>query len=222
MLGNIKEITGESKLAFLPSLTGVRLRINVEGINEEEASKKLIKIENKIRSLIQDYIYGIHDEELERVIGKILTERRQTLSIAESCTGGYISSKIVSVPGSSNYYIGGVCVYSNIEKIKLLNIKEDTLKKHGAVSEETAIEMAESVRQIMDTDYAISTTGIAGPSGGTDQKPVGLVWIGFSGKEKKYAMRFLFGNDREVNIQRSAQRALEILRRELLSIPVKF
>ena len=222
MIGNVSEIIGESKLAFLPSTVGVRLRINVEGSSSAEAEEKLVNIEKKIRAKIPDYIYGVNKEELEKVIGVILTERKQTLSVAESCTGGMISSKIVSVPGSSNYYAGGVCVYSNLEKIKILNIKEETLKKYGAVSEETAIEMADGVRELMGTDYALSTTGIAGPSGGTDLKPVGLVWIGFSGKEKKYALSFIFGNNREVNIQRAAQRALEILRRELLNLEIRF
>jgi len=222
MIGNVKEIIGESKLAFLPSSVGVRLRINVEGGSSAEAEEKLTNIEKKIRAKIPDYIYGENKEELEKVIGIILTERKQTLSVAESCTGGMISSKIVSVPGSSNYYAGGVCVYSNLEKIKILNIKEETLKKYGAVSEETAIEMADGVRELMGTDYALSTTGIAGPSGGTDLKPVGLVWIGFSGKEKNYALSFKFGNNREVNIQRASQRALEILRRELLNKEIRF
>ena len=222
MLGDVKKIIGESKLAFLPSAVGVRLRINVDGKDEKETNSKLKIIESKIRAKVGNYVYGVNDDELEKVIGRILKERKQTLSIAESCTGGRISSRIVNVPGSSEYYIGGVCVYSNIEKVKLLDISENTLKKYGAVSEQTAIEMAEGVRQIMNTDYALSTTGIAGPSGGTEQKPVGLVWIGFSSKEKSYAMSFLFGDDRERNIQRASQRALEILRRELLGIEVKF
>ena len=222
MIGNVKEIIGESKLAFLPSATGVRLRINTEGKNEKEAAEKMNIIEDKLRSKINNLIYGSDKEELEKVIGDILTERKQTLSIAESCTGGMISSKIVSIPGSSNYYEGGVCVYSNIEKIKILNIKEETLKKYGAVSEATAMEMAEGVRRLMGTDFSLSTTGIAGPSGGTDQKPVGLVWIGFSGKEKTYAVSFNFGNNREINIQRASHRALEILRRELLNIEIRF
>lgn len=222
MIGNVKEIIGESKLAFLPSATGVRLRINTEGKNEEEAAEKMNIIEDKLRSKINNLIYGSDKEELEKVIGDILTERKQTLSIAESCTGGMISSKIVNIPGSSNYYEGGVCVYSNIEKIKILNIKEETLKKYGAVSEATAMEMAEGVRRLMGTDFSLSTTGIAGPSGGTDQKPVGLVWIGFSGKEKTYAVSFNFGNNREINIQRASHRALEILRRELLNIEIRF
>ncbi|HMS34227.1 MAG TPA: competence/damage-inducible protein A [Ignavibacteria bacterium] len=222
MIGNVKEIIGESKLAFLPSATGVRLRINTEGNSEREAAEKINSIENRLRSKIGYLIYGVDKTELEKVIGDILTERKQTLSVAESCTGGMISSKIVSVPGSSDYYEGGVCVYSNLEKIKLLNIKKETLRKYGAVSEETACEMAGGVRNLMDTDFALSTTGIAGPSGGSGQKPVGFVWIGFSSKEKTYALSFNFGNNREINIQRASQRALEILRRELLNIEIRF
>ena len=115
-----------------------------------------------------------------------------------------------------------VCVYSNLEKIKLLNIENETLNKFGAVSEKTAMEMADGVRNIMNTDFAVSTTGIAGPTGGSDEKPVGLVWIGFSSKEKTYAMSFLFGDERQRNIERASQRALEILRRELLNIKIIF
>ncbi len=222
LIGNVREMIGESKLAFLPSATGVRLRINTEGRSEEEASQKLSSIEEKLRSRINYLIYGTGNDELEKVVGDILRERRQTLSVAESCTGGMISSKIVGIPGSSDYYAGGVCVYSNLEKIKLLNIKEETLNKYGAVSEDTAKEMAAGVRELMDTDYALSTTGIAGPSGGSELKPVGLVWIGFSDNKKTYALRFNFGHNRSINIQRASQRALEILRRELLNIEIRF
>lgn len=222
LIGNVKDIIGESKLAFLPSATGVRLRINTEGGSEEEASQKLNSIEEKLRLKINHLIYGTGKDELEKVIGDILRERKQTLSVAESCTGGMISSKIVGISGSSDYYAGGVCVYSNLEKIKLLNIKEETLKKYGAVSEQTAKEMAAGVRELMDTDYALSTTGIAGPSGGSELKPVGLVWIGFSDNKKTYALKFNFGDNRAVNIQRASQRALEILRRELLNIEIRF
>ncbi|HMQ67426.1 MAG TPA: competence/damage-inducible protein A [Ignavibacteria bacterium] len=222
MLGNVNEFLGDSKLAFLPSATGVRLRINAEGNTVSEAENKISIIEKIIRSKIQDYIFGENEDDLETVTGRILKERKKTLSVAESCTGGKISSRIVSVPGSSEYYTGGVCVYSNIEKIKLLNIREETLSKYGAVSEETAIEMAEGVREIMKTDYSLSTTGIAGPAGGSEKKPVGLVWIGFSSSEKTFAMSFLFGEERQRNIERASQRALEILRRELLKIKLIF
>ncbi len=222
LLGDVEKITGESKLAFLPSSVGVRLRINVEGKDNDDAKQKLDLIENKIRAKAGRYIYGVNGDELEKIIGDILRERKQTLSVSESCTGGMISSRIVSVSGSSDYYAGGVCAYSNKVKMELINVKKDTLKKFGAVSEQTAIEMAEGVRKTMQTDYAISTTGVAGPGGGSEEKPVGLVWIGFSSRDKTYAMDFLFGDNRERNIQRATQRALEILRRELLNIEIKF
>jgi competence/damage-inducible protein CinA-like protein len=221
-LGDIREIIGDNKLAFLPSQVGVRLRINTEGKSKSEALMKLSTIENKIREKAGNYIYGENEDTLEKIIGNILKERKQTLSLAESCTGGMISSRIVGVAGSSDYYIGGVCAYSNKEKIKLLNVSEDTLDKCGAVSEQTAIEMAAGVRKLMETDFAVSTTGIAGPAGGSKEKPVGLVWIGFSDKEKNYALDFLFGDNRQRNILRATERTLEILRRELFNIQIKF
>ncbi|MEO8210121.1 MAG: competence/damage-inducible protein A [bacterium] len=222
MIGDVKEITVDCKLAFLPSSTGVRLRINSEAKNEIEAISKLNKVENKIRAKVGLYVYGINGDMLEKIIGDILRERKQTLSVAESCTGGMISSRIVSIAGSSDYYAGGVCAYSNKEKNKLLNVSDETIKQYGAVSEQTAVEMACGIREVMGTDLAISTTGIAGPGGGSEKKPVGLVWIGFSNKEKTYAKDFLFGDNRERNIQRASQRALEILRRELLNLEIKF
>ena len=221
-IGNINEIIGDSKLAFLPSVSGVRLRINSTGKNEDEAKHKLEVIESKIREKVGVHIFGINEDELEKVVGDILAERKQTLSVAESCTGGRISSRIVSVPGSSRYYIGGACVYSNKEKFDLLNVRKETINKYGAVSEQTAIEMAIGIRDLMETDFSLSATGIAGPTGGTEEKPVGLVWIGFSSKDKTYAKDFLFGNIRDINIERASQRALEILRRELLNIEIKF
>lgn len=217
-LGNVLEIIGDSKLAFLPSSSGVRLRINVTGENENEASEKLSLIENKIRDKIGEFIFGEGEIDLENVIGEILKVNKKKLAVAESCTGGRISSRIVSVAGSSDYYCGGVCSYSNEMKMNILGVKENTLKKYGAVSEQTASEMAVGIRKITDADYAISTTGIAGPDGGTEDKPVGLVWIGFADRERSYSQKFLFGNNREINIQRSSQRALDILRRELLGI----
>ncbi|HQY20770.1 MAG TPA: competence/damage-inducible protein A [Ignavibacteria bacterium] len=222
LLGNISELIGESKLAFLPSSSGVRLRINVTEENESEAEDKLFLIENKIRDKIGEFIFGEGEIDLENVIGQILKERNLKLALAESCTGGRISSRIVSVPGSSEYYLGGVCTYSNEMKISILGVNEDTLNKFGAVSKETATELAECVRKITDADYAISTTGIAGPTGGTEEKPVGLVWIGFADRKSSYAQKFLFGNNREINIQRSSQRALDILRRELLGIKTEY
>lgn len=221
-LGNINHLIGESKLAFLPFTEGVRLRINVKGESMEEAENKLNEIERKIRSKAGDYIFGINNESIELKIGNLLRDKKETLSVAESCTGGEISSRIVKVPRSSEYYQGGVCCYSNEEKIKLLRVKSLTLERYGAVSEETAIEMAEGIRKLMNTDYAISTTGIAGPSGGSEEKPVGLVWIGYSDKNKSYARKFLFGEKREINIGRASMRALDILRRELMNLEITY
>ena len=221
-LGNISDLTGNAKIAFLPSATGVRLRINTVSDSFGKADEELSEIENKIRSKIGNYIYGINDDKIESVIGDLLRKNSKKLSVAESCTGGMISSKIVSVSGSSDYYNGGVCCYSNEEKVKLLGVKEDTLKKFGAVSEETAIEMAEGVRRLMNTDFSLSTTGVAGPAGGSIDKPVGLVWIGYSDGKTIFACKYLFGNNRERNIQRASVRALEILRRMLLNIEIKF
>ncbi|HAY33270.1 MAG TPA: competence/damage-inducible protein A [Ignavibacteria bacterium] len=222
LIGDVNDVIGESKLAFLPSSSGVRLRINVTAKSSKEAESKIDTIEFKLKEKIGDYIFGYGEEDLESVIGDILRKNNLTLSVAESCTGGRISSRIVSVPGSSEYYIGGVCSYSNELKMSLLGVKKETLERFGAVSSETAVEMAEGIRKLTDSDVSISTTGIAGPDGGTAEKPVGLVWIGLSDKNNSFAMKFLFGDNREINIQRSSQRALEILRRHLLNIKIIF
>ncbi|MBV6479360.1 MAG: Nicotinamide-nucleotide amidohydrolase PncC [Ignavibacteria bacterium] len=221
-IGDIKSVIGEAKLAFLPSAEGVRLRINVKGERETETQKQLNEIEIKLREKIGKFIYGVNEDSLEKVIGKILRDMKKTLSVAESCTGGMISQKLVSIPGSSDYYLGGVCSYSNKEKINILGVKEETLKKYGAVSEATAIEMAEGVRKLTKSDYSISTTGIAGPDGGFPEKPVGLVWIGYSDSEISFAIDFSFGSNREINIRRASMRALEILRRKLLKTDLNF
>lgn len=221
-LGDINEIIEESKLAFLPSAEGVRLRINVTAEKEEDADKKINLIESRIRKKAGEFVFGTNGERIEEVTGNILRERKKTLSLAESCTGGELSSRIVSIAGCSDYYMGGVCSYSNREKIKILGVKTETIENYGAVSEKTSVEMAEGVRKLMGTDFSLSTTGVAGPSGGSAEKPLGLVWIGFSSAEKTFAMKFNFGERRDIIIRRAVMRALEILRRELLSIEQNF
>jgi nicotinamide-nucleotide amidase len=222
LFGDIDMMLDGNKLAFLPSATGVRLRMNVVGIDETDARKKIENLEERIKEKAGDYVFGENDESLQSVIGKLLKQSGKTLSVAESCTGGRISSSIVSIAGSSDYYLGGICAYANEEKIRLLKVSQEDLRQHGAVSREVAIQMAEGARNVFRSDYALSTTGIAGPSGATPEKPVGMVWLGFSSSEKTYAMEFHFGNRRDVNIERASQRALEILRRELLKIIIKF
>lgn len=217
MIGDVQLIIKDDKLAFLPSIEGVRLRINVKAESEEKAETRISEIENQIREKIGEHIFGEDEEVLEEIVGKILSEKKLTVATAESCTGGMLSSRITDVSGSSEYFKGGMVTYSNKSKVKFLDVKKKTLTKYGAVSEKTAKQMAEGVRKHFKTDIGISTTGIAGPTGGSDEKPVGLVYIGYSDKHKTFAKKFLFGNFRDRNKKRAAQMALEIMRKELLN-----
>ena len=145
-----------------------------------------------------------------------MKNKSKTVAVAESCTGGYISHLITSVSGSSEYFNGSVTAYSNQVKENILGVKSETLIKYGAVSEQVAIEMVHGTRNKLKSDFAVATTGIAGPTGGTDEKPVGTVWIAVAGDKKVFAKKYVFGNNRERNIIRSSQTALQILRRIIL------
>lgn len=216
LVGDVSEFIGDSKLAFLPSPKGVRLRIDVKANDVETADKKIREIEKAINDKAGKYVYGTDDTLLEKIVGELLLKKNLTLAFAESCTGGLLSSRITDVSGSSQYYAGGVCSYSNDVKINVLKVSKDTIDKHGAVSEETALEMAKGIRSVLNTNIGISITGIAGPSGGTDEKPVGLVWIGYSDGSKSFARKFLLGTIRDRNKVRASQMALKILREELI------
>jgi nicotinamide-nucleotide amidase len=218
-LGNIDELLDGGKLAFLPNQYGVKIRITVQEQDENLCSNKILQIEQKIRTKIGRYIYARGDELLEETIGKILTERNLRLSVAESCTGGFIASRITDISGSSNYFERGVVAYSNAAKVEILKVDEDVIQRFGAVSPEVAMQMAEGIRAISGADIGLSTTGILGPTGATYNKPVGLVYIGYCDEKVCYAKKFLFGNDRIINKQRASQAALEMLRRNLLRIP---
>ena len=220
-ISDVLEVVGPEGLAFLPSQTGVRVRITVESDDARDADGTLQRARELITSKVGDYIYGEGAIELETVIGSLLRERKHTLSVAESCTGGLISHRITNVSGSSTYFLRSVVTYSNESKRDLLRIPDDILDAHGAVSSEVACSMAKNVRKFSETDYGLSATGIAGPTGGTDEKPVGVVWIGFSSAMETIAYKFLFGDDRLRNKERTAEAALEILRRKLLGLPVK-
>jgi len=217
-LGDINKILKGEKLAFLPSPSGVRLRITVKGLNKKECKKKIEQIEKNIRSKIQSYIYGVDDEQLEEIVGKLLTSRKLKIAVAESCTGGLIANKITNVPGSSVYFDRGLVTYSNKSKIQLLNVAENMIKKHGAVSKEVAKAMAQNIRQLANVDIGISTTGIAGPTGATPNKPIGLVWIGYSDKNETRAIKFYFGDNRLRVKERAAQAAMDLIRRKILKI----
>lgn len=220
-LGNVEEFLAGATLAFLPSPYGTRLRISVNESSVAAAEKKIHHIEAKIRSKIDRYIYATGDEELEETLGRVLTERCMTIAVAESCTGGMIAHRLTNVPGSSAYFERGVVAYSDASKIELLGVSAGLIAQHGAVSSEVAQAMAEGIRKISAATIGISTTGIAGPSGGTLEKPIGLVWIGYADAAGSFALQFNFGSDRMRTKERASQAALELVRRKILSIPLE-
>jgi nicotinamide-nucleotide amidase len=205
------------KMAYLPSPMGLRLRLSISGNDDEHMQSEIDDAMNGLLPLISDCWHGFDDETLAQGIGKLLLERNRTLSVAESCTGGNISHLITLTPGSSKWFTGGITAYSNSVKTSFLKVAAETLEKYGAVSSQTAVEMAEGIRKLMNTDYSVATTGIAGPEGGTAEKPVGTIWICIAGPTKFICEKFVFGNDRERFIQRSSQTALHMLRKYILN-----
>lgn len=200
------------KLAYLPSLAQVKLRLTATGEHLPALIKQVDAEIGQLKELIADYIFGYDNDTLSSVIGQILKEKNKTLAIAESCSGGFASHMITSVPGSSAYFKGGMVTYANEAKIKQLGLKAETIDNFGAVSEETVKEMAENVRVKMNTDYGLASSGIAGPDGGTPEKPVGLVWIAFADKNRTVAKKLMLSQDRSINIQYTAIALLNLLR----------
>ena len=217
-LGNLDNILQGAKLAFLPSPTGVRLRITISGTGKNQCENKIQTIESHIREKANKFIYGVDEESLEEALGRILVERKLTIAIAESCTGGMIAHKITNVPGSSRYFERAIVAYSNQSKINQLHVPKELIEKHGAVSKEVAEAMAFGIRQDAGTDIGISTTGIAGPTGGTGEKPVGLVWTGYSDANETIAQKFNFGDGRLRVKERASQTAIDLVRRKILKI----
>ncbi|UCG61275.1 MAG: competence/damage-inducible protein A [Candidatus Zixiibacteriota bacterium] len=206
------------KLAYLPAYSGVDLRIIAESGTKDEVQQKARDLERFLESVVGKYIYGKDDDTLEGVVGQLLKDNDRTVAVAESCTGGQLGMIITSVPGASNYFLGGVLSYSNEAKIKQLAVDEAIVAEHGAVSEECAVAMATGCRQRFESDYALAITGISGPDGGTDEKPVGTTYIGLASVHATYARKFNFGTSREANRARACYAALELLRREILDI----
>ena len=206
------------KLAYLPSLGKVRLRLSAKGDNKDEI-KQLIESEaKKLYPLIGDIIYGEEeDESIEASIGSILTDKGFTLATAESFTGGKIAEQLTAIPGASKYFKGSVVSYATETKIKLLGVDEDLIKKHSVVSEEVAVAMARNAKQILDTDFAIATTGNAGPTKGDSDEPVGTVFVAISTPERSFAQKFTMGNHRERIVQKSVNKAFELLQKEILN-----
>lgn len=211
-----KSLPAYMKLAYLPSPGIVRLRLTAKGTNEEVIKNEIEKQVMLLQQIIPDLIYGYDNDKLEIIIGNLLKNKNKTIATAESCTGGYIAHLITSIPGSSIYYKGSVVCYANEIKSKLLGVKEEVILKSGAVSEEVVSQMAVGVRNLLNADYSIATSGIAGPDGGTDSKPVGTTWIAIASKTGVIAKKFSFGENRERNIQRTAIMALNLLRKYIL------
>ena len=215
---SIEGILEKGNLAFLPSQFGVRMRITAKDKNEEKAKERIFELEQQIRAKVGRYIYGNDDQKLEEVVGRLLKDRGLRIAIAESCTGGLISSRITNVGGSSEYFERAMVTYSNGAKVELLGIDEDFLIQYGAVSLEVARQMAEGIRGVSGTDIGLAVTGIMGPTGATEGKPVGLVYIGICDDKVCTAREFRFGDNRLLNKDRTSQAALEMLRRNLLGI----
>ena len=203
-------------LAYLPSPGRVRLRISARGESEPLLQKELDTQIEKLRDIIKFLFYGYDNDTLESVVGEMLLNKNKTLATAESCTGGLIAHKITSIAGSSQYFKGSVVAYANEIKENILGVNADDLEKYGAVSEEVVLQMADNVRKLYHTDYALAVSGIAGPDGGTEEKPVGTVWIALATRNSVFAKKFLFGGERVRNIDWAYQSALNILRLELL------
>jgi len=210
------KLPNNMKLAYLPSPGILRLRLSVYGNNKTQMEKDIkIQVEN-LNSIISENIFGYDNDRIEELVGKLLIKNNHRLGIAESCTGGIISELITSVPGSSAYFKGSVVAYSNEIKRDVLGISDADLNIHGAVSQEVVRKMAEGVMRLYKTNYAVATSGIAGPEGGTDLKPVGTTWIAVASKNQTITMKFNFGDHRGRNILKAAVTALVMLRKLLL------
>lgn len=194
----------------------VEAHLSMRSQNAANADTTLDEVAGKIVAKLGTAVFSIQGETMEEVVGRLLKERGETLSVAESCTGGLIGSRLTDVPGSSAYFIEGVVSYSNGAKMRALNVSEATLQEFGAVSAETATSMAEGMRNASKTDHSISVTGIAGPDGGSDDKPVGTVFIGYASETNSKTMKIMLPGDRYLIRWRASQAALDYLRRQLL------
>ncbi len=200
------------KLAYLPSLAQVKLRLTASG-NDLDVLKSETEIEvQKLLPLIEKYVFATQNIELEERIGQLLREQGKTISCAESCTGGYLSHLLTSIPGSSDYFQGSYIAYSYEIKEKALQVDREILNTKGAVSEEVVVQMAENIRKVFNTSIGVSLSGIAGPGGATEGKPVGTVWIAVSDDSGTRAKKFVFSKDRKMNIHLSAMVALNMVR----------
>lgn len=205
----------EIHIAYLPSSGIVKIRLTMVSENRSAAQEKIDRKVMELLQIIPNYIYGFDDLPLEKAVGDLLLENHLTVSTAESCTGGYLAHLITSIPGSSSYYFGSVLSYANEIKQQELGVQQSDLDSYGAVSQQVVEQMASAVRLKMNTDFGIATSGVAGPDGGSEEKPVGMVWIAVASKVGVIAKCFHFENDRGRNIQRASIAALNMLRLEI-------
>ncbi|MDR4987259.1 MAG: competence/damage-inducible protein A [Bacteroidales bacterium] len=199
------------QLAYLPSMGIVKMRLTAKGPDEGVLREAITKEIEKLKVLIPEYIWGYDDDSMEMLAGKLLAQHGLTLAAAESCTGGYLAHLITSVPGSSAYFKGSIVAYDNALKEKILGVPASELHEHGAVSSRVACLMAGGVQKLAATDYAVGITGIAGPDGGSAEKPVGTTWIAVAGKHECHSRMFRFADNRERNIIRATRTALKML-----------
>jgi nicotinamide-nucleotide amidase len=204
------------KLAYLPNYGMVRLRLSTSGINTGIVEKDVQRQFEKLQSLVKDYLVTNEDESIESVVGKLLKAKGRTVSTAESCTGGYIAHLFTAMPGSSAFYEGSIVSYSNDVKESVLQVEQVTLQTFGAVSEEVVKQMLQGALQKIKTNYAIAVSGIMGPDGGTEDKPVGTVWIAVGNEHKIVTKKLYFRFDRMRNIQLTAVNALNMLRQFII------
>ena len=210
-----KSLPAHVKLAYLPSLGEVKLRLTSSGKSESDLLAESQDLIEKLKPLAGEYIFGYDTDPLEVVIGNTLREKKLTISVAESCTGGYLSHLITSVPGSSEYFLGSMIPYAYEIKMRQLGVKPETLEKYGAVSEPTISEMASVVRARFTTDIGVATSGIAGPGGATPEKPVGMVWIAYSDKHQTVTKKLQLSKDRMINIRMASVAVLNLIRQSL-------
>jgi nicotinamide-nucleotide amidase len=216
-LGDLSDVlTDGVTLAFLPALGVVRLRLTARGADRAAVQEAVERRAARLRHDLGDLVFGEDDETLEGVVGAILAGRGLTLAVAESCTGGAVAARLTRVPGASRYFVGGVVAYGNAVKTALLGVDEAVLRTHGAVSEPAVRQMVEGVRAALGADLGLATTGVAGPGGGTPEKPVGTVWLGYADAAGTRAVRLQLTTDRAVNVGLSTTAALNLVRRQLL------
>ncbi len=217
-VGSLSSLQEKATLASLPSHLGVRIRLSCFAETKNKGEAVLDEVEQSLRERIGKYIYGKNEETLEAKVGQLLIEKSMTLATAESCTGGLIGHRLTQISGSSNYYKEGFVVYSNDAKVFRLGVERKALDEHGAVSEPVARMMAEGVCRVSGADIGVSVTGIAGPTGGNQEKPVGLTYIAVSDANGTWCRKYIYTHDRIKNKERVAQTALNMIRMRLLGL----